>query len=195
MAFSRIARSSLRRSIGGNYSGDKGLSQSGTLNQYLRRTTHVCENAPVVNGSSLLSSIHMELFQSRGIRMTPHYKYSNALPEVEESDFDQLEREKLAGLEATKPGEKPRVVVLGTGWAACRFMKGINTNLYDVVCISPRNHMVFTPLLASTCVGTLEFRSVTEPVGRIQPSLATSPGSYFYLASCTDLDTEKHEVR
>lgn len=54
--------------------------------------------------------------------------------------------------------------------------------------------MVFTPLLASTCVGTLEFRSVTEPVGRIQSALATEPNSYFYLASCTSIDTNKHEV-
>ncbi|KAI8001176.1 hypothetical protein LOK49_LG09G01504 [Camellia lanceoleosa] len=32
--------------------------------------------------------------------------------------------------------------------------------------------MVFTPLLTSTGVGTLEFRSVVEPVGHIQPALA-----------------------
>jgi NADH:ubiquinone reductase (non-electrogenic) len=54
--------------------------------------------------------------------------------------------------------------------------------------------MVFTPLLASTCVGTLEFRSVVEPVSRIQPALATRPGSYFFLASCTGVDARKREV-
>jgi len=54
--------------------------------------------------------------------------------------------------------------------------------------------MVFTPLLASTCVGTLEFRSVVEPVSRIQSALATLPGSYFFLASCTGVDTRAHEV-
>eukprot|EP01018_Ginkgo_biloba_P021990 Gb_25889 [translate_table: standard] len=100
----------------------------------------------------------------------------------------------LPGLEPTKPEEKPRVVVLGTGWAGCRLMKGLDTKLYDIVCISPRNHMVFTPLLASTCVGTLEFRSVAEPVSRIQPALSTSPNSYFLLAKCTHLDTTRHEI-
>ncbi|XP_078435131.1 internal alternative NAD(P)H-ubiquinone oxidoreductase A1, mitochondrial-like [Wolffia australiana] len=99
------------------------------------------------------------------------------------------------GLPPTTPGkEKPRLVVLGTGWAGCRLMKGIDTSLYDVVCISPRNHMVFTPLLASTCVGTLEFRSVAEPVGRIQPSISTAPGSYFYLARCKSIDSDNHTV-
>ncbi|CAA6654750.1 unnamed protein product [Spirodela intermedia] len=99
------------------------------------------------------------------------------------------------GLAPTKPGkEKPRVVVLGTGWAGCRLMKGIDTSLYDVVCISPRNHMVFTPLLASTCVGTLEFRSVAEPVARIQPAISSAPGSYFYLARCKSIDSDSHTV-
>ena len=31
---------------------------------------------------------------------------------------------------------------------------------FDVTVISPRNHFVFTPLLPSTAVGTIEFRCV-----------------------------------
>jgi len=99
-----------------------------------------------------------------------------------------------AGLLPTKPAEKPRVVVLGSGWAGCRLIKDIDTKIYDVVCISPRNHMVFTPLLASTCVGTLEFRSVAEPIGRIQPAISKEPGSYYFLANCSSVDTDKHTV-
>ncbi|KAG6570650.1 Internal alternative NAD(P)H-ubiquinone oxidoreductase A1, mitochondrial, partial [Cucurbita argyrosperma subsp. sororia] len=99
------------------------------------------------------------------------------------------------GLGPTVEGEKPRVVVLGSGWAGCRLMKGLDTSIYDVVCVSPRNHMVFTPLLASTCVGTLEFRSVAEPIGRIQPSISREPGSYFFLANCTGVNTDEHVVQ
>ncbi|XVF19850.1 hypothetical protein REPUB_Repub11eG0146400 [Reevesia pubescens] len=99
-----------------------------------------------------------------------------------------------SGLGPTKSNEKPRVVVLGSGWAGCRLMKGLDPNLYDIVCVSPRNHMVFTPLLASTCVGTLEFRSVAEPITRIQPSISSAPGSYFFLANSTAVDTENQEV-
>ncbi|KAK9734685.1 hypothetical protein RND81_04G157000 [Saponaria officinalis] len=104
------------------------------------------------------------------------------------------EVEKYAGLGPTRPDEKPRVVVLGSGWAGCRMIKDIDTKVYDVVCVSPRNHMVFTPLLASTCVGTLEFRSVAEPIGRIQPAISTQPGSYYFLANCTKVDTRDHLV-
>ncbi|KAI6705014.1 hypothetical protein NL676_007976 [Syzygium grande] len=89
------------------------------------------------------------------------------------------------------------IETVGSWWvarcAACRFMKGLDMNMYDIVRISPRNHMVFTPLLPSTCVETLEFRSVAEPVSQIQPALAATPNSHFYLASYTVVDTENHE--
>ncbi|KAL6527934.1 Internal alternative NAD(P)H-ubiquinone oxidoreductase A1, mitochondrial [Orobanche minor] len=98
------------------------------------------------------------------------------------------------GLGPTKGDEKPRVVVLGSGWAGCRLIKDIDTKTFDIVCVSPRNHMVFTPLLASTCVGTLEFRSVAEPIGRIQPAISREPGSYFFLANCTRVDFQNHQI-
>ncbi|WVZ66368.1 hypothetical protein U9M48_015599 [Paspalum notatum var. saurae] len=142
---------------------------------------------------------------SRGIGTTPARMHpeSAAAAESELSDAEAREPKaaaaptptrRMPGLSPTRPGEKPRLVVLGTGWAACRLLKDVNTRAYDVVCVSPRNHMVFTPLLASTCVGTLEFRSVVEPVSRIQSALATNPGSYFYLANCTGIDAKAHEV-
>lgn len=99
-----------------------------------------------------------------------------------------------AGLGPTKAHEKPRVVVLGSGWAGCRLMKGLDPKIYDIVCVSPRNHMVFTPLLASTCVGTLEFRTVAEPIARIQPAISREPGSFFFLANCTAIDALNHVV-
>lgn len=54
--------------------------------------------------------------------------------------------------------------------------------------------MVFTPLLASTCVGTLEFRSVAEPIARIQPVISRETGSYFFLANCNRVDPDNHVV-
>ncbi|KAI7738429.1 hypothetical protein M8C21_015659, partial [Ambrosia artemisiifolia] len=156
----------------------------------------VNHNAETVDKMLYLQTVrkvdHMK-FESRGTRAVQGYRFGHA--ERVHEDFVDLKSDKFryGNLEATKPGDKPRVVVLGTGWAACRFLKGIDTTMYNVVCISPRNHMVFTPLLASTCVGTLEFRSVAEPVGRVQAALAKDPNSYFYLASCTSVDTDKHE--
>lgn len=42
--------------------------------------------------------------------------------------------------------------------ATCRAAREIDKDKYDVTVISPRNHFLFTPLLPSTTVGTLEFR-------------------------------------
>ncbi|RYG99048.1 hypothetical protein EON65_50725 [archaeon] len=65
------------------------------------------------------------------------------------------------------PVGKPRVLVVGAGWAGYRAAQDIDKNKYDVHVISPRNHFLFTPLLPSTTVGTLEFRAIQEPVRTI----------------------------
>ncbi|KAI9331321.1 hypothetical protein BDR26DRAFT_912491 [Obelidium mucronatum] len=62
--------------------------------------------------------------------------------------------------------KKHRLLVLGSGWAGFRLIQGIDTKRFDVTVVSPRNHFTFTPLLASSAVGTLEFRCVTEPIKR-----------------------------
>ena len=59
---------------------------------------------------------------------------------------------------------KPRVVIVGSGWAAHAFLKICETDGYEVVCVSPRPYFVFTPMLASTAVGTVEYRSIVEPI-------------------------------
>ncbi|KAG9452729.1 hypothetical protein H6P81_005633 [Aristolochia fimbriata] len=198
MAMSRIAKTRPSKSF---------------LSSYLLQKDMICHDPP--SGKHLFSSLSNHTTNSIGLnhllgmrildrissvnRRTGHYlryQHSSAerIMEEEAVDSDSDAQVVLPGLGSTKPHEKPRVVVLGSGWAACRFLKGLDTKLYDVVCISPRNHMVFTPLLASTCVGTLEFRSVAEPVSQIQPALANAPQSYFYLANCTGVDTDKHQV-
>ncbi|GER53046.1 internal alternative NAD(P)H-ubiquinoneoxidoreductase A1 [Striga asiatica] len=201
MALARIARNSYRRSSGSssrpNYSTEKDLLCEGPPAPRIQPpiTANLSKPLPqtsMMTGGSSSTFIPSTNFWSRGLKTSPLARFGQA----ERVPLEEYEGPptKYPTLEATKPGEKPRVVVLGSGWAACRFLKGIDTRLYDVVCISPRNHMVFTPLLASTCVGTLEFRSVAEPVSQIQVALAKDPNSYFFLASCTGLDTDKHEV-
>ncbi|KAK4711250.1 hypothetical protein R3W88_005763 [Solanum pinnatisectum] len=197
MALVRAARSSLRRSGGaiGNYASERNIFCEGI--SPLRHHVPVFEKAVTGFNSSYIPStqmINQLSFGNRGMKFTPQYQFPHAEAQTVGGSDSKNERSSYPGLEATKQGEKPRVVVLGSGWAACRFLKGIDTTMYDVVCIAPRNHMVFTPLLASTCVGTLEFRSVAEPVTQIQKALAKDPNSYFFLASCTGVDADKHEV-
>ena len=84
-----------------------------------------------------------------------------------------------------------RLVIVGTGWAGYKLLKQAKTltNPPQVVVISERNHFLYTPLLASTTVGTLEFRSIVETV-RIG-SHHFRDESHFHLASVTNIDLTK----
>jgi|AntRauTorckE5430_2_1112549.scaffolds.fasta_scaffold00586_8 hypothetical protein len=74
---------------------------------------------------------------------------------------------------ATPTGEqKERIVILGTGWGSAAFLKEIDTNMYDVTVISPRNFFLFTPMLAGASVGTVEYRSITESVREVSEDCA-----------------------
>lgn len=95
---------------------------------------------------------------------------------------------------------RPRVVVVGAGWAGYRVALDIDKSKFDVSVVSPRNHFLFTPLLPSTAVGTLEFRAIQEPV-------RTIPGIRYFQASvdkidftkklidCTDTFSEGHKFK
>ncbi|KAK7733954.1 hypothetical protein SLS53_008106 [Cytospora paraplurivora] len=64
-------------------------------------------------------------------------------------------------------GLKERVVILGSGWAGYAFARTLDPNKYERIVVSPRSYFVFTPLLASTSVGTLEFRATLESIRRL----------------------------
>jgi NADH:ubiquinone reductase (non-electrogenic) len=76
----------------------------------------------------------------------------------------------------------PRLVVLGSGFGAFNLIKHLKAD-YDVTVVSPRNHFLFTPLLPSTTVGTLEFRSIIEPIRHARKDVR------FYHAHARQLDT------
>ncbi|PYI24753.1 NADH-ubiquinone oxidoreductase 64 kDa subunit [Aspergillus japonicus CBS 114.51] len=63
--------------------------------------------------------------------------------------------------------DKPRLVVLGTGWGSIALLKHLNPGDYHVTVVSPTNYFLFTPMLPSATVGTLGLRSLVEPVRRI----------------------------
>ncbi|CAG9584091.1 putative NADH dehydrogenase [Leishmania major strain Friedlin] len=89
---------------------------------------------------------------------------------------------------------KPNVVVLGTGWAGSYAAHHVDPNLCNIHVISTRNHMVFTPLLPQTTTGTLEFRSVCEPITNIQPALAKPPHR-FLRSVIYDVDFDEKQVK
>lgn len=83
---------------------------------------------------------------------------------------------------------KPRIVIVGTGWGGYTLCNALDKDKYDVQVISPSNHFLFTPLLPSSVVGTLEFRAIQEPVRTV-----AGLGGY-YQAKASRVDVENRQV-
>lgn len=80
--------------------------------------------------------------------------------------------------------DKPRLVILGTGWGSIALLKNLNPGDYHVTVVSPTNYFLFTPMLPSATVGTLGLRSLVEPVRRIIERVH----GHFLKAEATDVD-------
>jgi NADH dehydrogenase len=86
--------------------------------------------------------------------------------------------------------EKPRLVILGTGWGSVATLKNLNQDDYHVVVVSPVNYFLFTPMLPSATVGTLELRSLAEPIRRI----VNRVGGHFLRAEANDVEFSEQLV-
>jgi len=88
---------------------------------------------------------------------------------------------------------RKRLVILGTGWGAVSLLKKLDTTEYNVVVVSPRNYFLFTPLLTSTPVGTIDLKSIMEPIRHI---LKRKKGEVVYLeANATDIDPKNKHIK
>lgn len=112
------------------------------------------------------------------LAMNPRRGGPKNLPILEHSiDDDQSE-------ESRAQRDKPRLVLLGTGWGNVALLKKLVPDEYNVTIISPSNYFLFTPMLPSGTVGTLELRSLVEPIRRIVRRVK----GHFLKASAEDID-------
>ena len=116
-------------------------------------------------------------------KATKERPYPLFLAEKTLSIFDDL----------TTPESKPstnkeQVLVLGTGWGSAAFLKKIDCTKYDVTVVSPRNYFVFTPMLAGSAVGTVDFKSITVPIREINRNIK------YLEAAATEIDVETNTV-
>ena len=72
---------------------------------------------------------------------------------------------------------------LSPGWGAVPLLKHIDTEKYEVVCVSPRNYFLMTPLLPSVSVGTVETRTVVESIRSL-----IGPRIKYVEANCINVD-------
>ncbi|KAG9768012.1 NADH-ubiquinone oxidoreductase subunit, partial [Aureobasidium melanogenum] len=93
---------------------------------------------------------------------------------VDDEDSEEMREQK----------HKPKLVILGTGWGSVAMLKELNPGDYHVTVVSPENYFLFTPMLPSATVGTLELRSLVEPVRRIVNRLR----GHFLRARAVDVE-------
>merc|ERR1719359_791528 len=114
----------------------------------------------------------------------------------------------------TRVTDKEKVVVLGSGWASVKFIQNIDTDVFDVTVVSPRNFFLFSPFLPSVTVGSVEGRSIVEPIRSLVQYQArpltrklkdrlkgrdglTEEGfepSRFLEVACTKIDAESNRI-
>ncbi len=133
----------------------------------------------------------------KGIVQEEHLDFGRLFNILVEKSFDTVEdaslmfRRKMAESDAVlnprdadamaewndeTQNDKPRVLVIGTGWGAHAFIKCIDTDKFRILVVSPINHFVFTPMLASSSVGTTEVRSIVESTRDSNPFVSFLEG-------------------
>ncbi|KAI6371621.1 hypothetical protein MCOR25_003904 [Pyricularia grisea] len=85
------------------------------------------------------------------------------------------------------------LVILGTGWGSVSLMKNLDVENYNVIVISPRNYFLFTPLLPSCTTGTIEHRSIMEPVRTILRNKKAKVK--YYEAEASSIDPDRKVVK
>ena len=99
---------------------------------------------------------------------------------------------------ATRPsfeGEaKKKLVILGSGWGALSVINHLEPGQFDVTVVSPRNYFLFSPLLPSVTVGTVESRSIVEPIRKLIRKHHGSDEVEFLEAECVGIEPVRKQV-
>lgn len=95
-------------------------------------------------------------------------------------------------VQAKPDPSKKTLVILGSGWGSVSLLKKIDTSNYNVIVVSPRNFFLFTPLLPSCTTGTVEHRSIMEPIRSIIRNKQADVT--YYEARATHIDYENRTV-
>ena len=107
----------------------------------------------------------------------------------------ELEFPKQTPQTPTFPNGSPKktIVILGTGWGSIALLKSLDTSLYNVIVVSPRDYYLFTPLLTSTPVGKVSDSSIVESVRSIA---RRTPGEVtYYEAEALEVNPRDKTVR
>ncbi|EIN07055.1 mitochondrial NADH dehydrogenase [Punctularia strigosozonata HHB-11173 SS5] len=146
-------------------------ASSGTLRKAARYTTYLVTSSVVgvlaVTGAIFLhdaftySERHIDRVPVNPLALHPETGGPNNLP-IAAVLVDDEEDE-----ETKKISEKPKLVIVGGGWGAVGVLDTLRAGDYHVTVIAPDTFTTFTPLLPSAAVGTVQVRSLIEPLRKV----------------------------
>jgi NADH dehydrogenase len=92
---------------------------------------------------------------------------------------------------APKSGAKPRVVIVGAGFAGLSAARGLSRAPVEVTVVDRQNHHLFQPLLYQVATAALSPADIASPIRTI---LRDQPNATVILAEVTGIDTRAREV-
>src|SRR6266478_9100724 len=98
----------------------------------------------------------------------------------------------LIGPLRQKTGNRPRVVIVGGGFAGLHAAKGLGKLPVDVTLIDRRNHHTFQPLLYQVALAVLSPAEIASPVRTV---LRRAANVEVLLGEVQGFDLQKREVR
>ena len=87
--------------------------------------------------------------------------------------------------------KKPRVVIIGGGFAGIALAKKLKNKNVQVVLLDKHNYHTFQPLLYQVATGGLEAGSIAYPIRKV---IQEYPDFYFRLTSVKEIDTVNQKI-
>lgn len=102
---------------------------------------------------------------------------------------NRLDFQSITAQQTMPTDSKPRVIVIGTGWAGYHLALELDLVKWHVTVISPEVTSTITPLLASTACGVFDFRLAQEPIRRQHRS-----DLQYLMARVRDINFDEQKV-
>ncbi|KIK08159.1 hypothetical protein K443DRAFT_663480 [Laccaria amethystina LaAM-08-1] len=115
----------------------------------------------LVHDAFTYNNKHIDRVPINPLALSPERGGPKNLPVVR-SQVDDEEDE-----EAKRLAEKPKLVIVGGGWGAMGVLQNLHPGDYHITVVSTETFTTFTPLLPSAIVGTVQVRSLVEPIRKI----------------------------
>src|SRR5712672_1537584 len=103
-------------------------------------------------------------------------------------DVEELQPARSA---ARRPGQKPRIVIIGGGFAGLAAARALKRANVEITLVDRRNHHIFQPLLYQVATAVLSPSEIAAPIRQLEATQRNVTG---LLAEVTGIDIASHTI-